>query len=77
MPTHETKSCPHCQQAFECRTGDIIHCQCESVKLKQAHRDYIAKMYDDCLCSNCLIKLRSEYNTLQFNQKIKELIANK
>jgi len=77
MLKHETKNCPRCQQTFECRCGDIIHCQCESVDLKQQHHDYISTQYDDCLCANCLKQLRSEYNTNQFKQKIKELICYK
>jgi len=70
MQKHESKTCPSCQQDFECRCGDIINCQCETVELVQKYRDYIFKLYDDCLCASCLKKLRTQYNIETFNQKI-------
>lgn len=71
------KTCPHCKQNFECRCGDIINCQCETVKLKEHHRDYIFKYYDDCLCASCMSDMRSEYDMQQFYQKINGLIQHK
>jgi len=74
---HETKTCPHCQKNFECKCGDVINCQCETIELKQQHRDYIFKQYDDCLCASCMAFMRSEYNISQFYQKINQLIEHK
>jgi len=74
MVSHETKDCPRCRQAFECRSGDILRCQCESVKLVQRHRDFISGRYDDCLCAVCLDELRSECDINQFNQRLSDLV---
>ena len=65
MIKHEIKTCPHCQKNFECKRGNIISCQCESVELQQHHLDEIAQRYDDCLCAHCLEQLRDEYNINQ------------
>ena len=77
MPKHEIKTCPNCNHPFECKTGDILNCQCETVNLTQQHRDYIFKHYDDCLCANCMRKLRSEFNMQQFNNQLQQLVAGK
>ena len=75
MTKHEIKTCPKCKTGFECKTNDIVNCQCEPVKLEQCHRDYIALQFDDCLCADCLGELRSEFNTAQFTQQIDKLIC--
>ena len=74
MNKHEIKTCPRCNKAFECKSGDIVKCQCELVKLEQCHRDYIAQQFDDCLCAKCLVDLRSELNTEQFTQQMNKII---
>ena len=75
MTKHEIKTCPKCKTGFECKTNDIVNCQCESVKLEQCHRDYIAQQFDDCLCAGCLSELRAEVNTQQFDEKIKQIVG--
>ncbi len=64
MPVHEFKTCPHCQQLFECKAGTMEICQCSSIFLTQEERDYIQNLYDDCLCLNCLKKIKSEHEKL-------------
>jgi len=54
MCKHETKICPRCRSAFECRVGDITRCQCYTVKLSDAARDLLARNYSDCLCADCI-----------------------
>jgi len=54
MCKHETKICPRCHSAFECRVGDITRCQCYTVKLDDAARDLLARNYSDCLCADCI-----------------------
>jgi len=77
MPKHETKICPHCQNVFECKSGDIVNCQCESVQLSQQHRDYIFGQYEDCLCAGCMRALRSEFNIERFNLQMQQLVVGK
>lgn len=76
MIKHELKTCPHCKTSFECKSGDIINCQCESVILTTAQREYISQRYDDCLCANCLGKLRQSYNHWQHRQSIRAIVRH-
>jgi len=75
MPKHESKTCPNCQTSFECKSRDIVNCQCESIELNQQHRDYIYDKYDDCLCAGCMEALRGEFNVFVFEKKIKGLLV--
>jgi hypothetical protein len=75
MPTHETKFCPRCRTEFECRVGAIHQCQCTGVKLTAEQRAYIAQRYSDCLCADCLLALRREYNELQHQTRIEALLV--
>lgn len=61
MPTHEIKTCPRCQQPFECKLGDISHCQCSGIQLSHEERSFIEQRYHDCLCRNCLEALKNKY----------------
>ena len=33
MCKHEEKPCPRCRQTFECKPGDVVHCQCYGIML--------------------------------------------
>lgn len=57
MCRHEDKNCPRCGAAFECKASDITRCQCYTVQLNDAERDFLARMYNDCLCAGCLATL--------------------
>ncbi len=59
-PKHETKSCARCGAVFECKSGSVLLCQCQTVVLDEAALEYIAARYDDCLCRHCLLVLRDE-----------------
>ncbi|OJJ19914.1 hypothetical protein BKI52_15665 [marine bacterium AO1-C] len=63
MPKHEDKHCPRCQTLFECKVGSINLCQCTTVTLTPEERAYIAKLYDDCLCANCMRALQQASKT--------------
>ncbi len=54
---HELKSCPRCNQPFECKPGHVASCHCSAVKLSDATYDLIRNKYDDCLCASCLKEL--------------------
>jgi hypothetical protein len=58
---HETKTCPRCQQPFECKPGHISACQCNGIQLTEEEKAFIADRYDDCLCINCLRSLKDKY----------------
>lgn len=54
MGKHEEKICPRCQTAFECKVGDVLHCQCYGIALPDGVSQWIGKKYGDCLCAACL-----------------------
>ena len=62
MCQHETKSCPRCKQAFECKSGNITQCQCYGIALTDELMAYIEQRYNDCLCRDCLQYLQQELN---------------
>lgn len=70
---HETKHCPRCSIEFECKSGSILLCQCQTIYLTSEQVEYVSAQYDDCLCVSCLGVLRSEYNCRQHQKKIYEL----
>lgn len=65
MCKHEQKNCPRCSISFECKAGDIAHCQCSSIQLSEAETKFIADKYTDCLCAICMKAMKSEYSVLQ------------
>ena len=60
MCQHETKKCPRCQQAFECKPGNITQCQCYGIVLTEEQRAFMEQRYQDCLCRDCLQYLSVE-----------------
>ncbi|MGD8576416.1 MAG: cysteine-rich CWC family protein [Thiohalophilus sp.] len=73
MPKHESKQCGRCKTLFECKSGSIMLCQCQTVVLSAEQLEYISLQYEDCLCSRCLLEVRAEYNEIQHAQKIRAL----
>ena len=61
MCKHEEKKCPRCNTPFECRVGDITHCQCYGITLTDEEKSFIEERYPDCLCRNCLVELKQRY----------------
>ena len=61
MCKHEAKQCPRCANSFECKVGDIAHCQCYIIALSTEEKAFIEERYNDCLCSNCLQELKQRY----------------
>lgn len=59
---HEQKSCPRCNQRFECKPGNITQCQCYDFKVNNELKVFMQQRYDDCLCRNCLEYLSRELN---------------
>lgn len=71
---YEIKSCPRCGAKFECKPGNITQCQCYNIILTNEENLFIKELYDDCLCIDCLRKLKELYNqrkTIQYFQKLK------
>lgn len=62
MCLHESKNCPRCKKAFECKPGNITQCQCHGIELTPALKAFIEQRYNDCLCRDCLQFLQQELN---------------
>jgi len=62
MCLHETKNCPRCKQAFECKPGNITQCQCYGIQLTAELKAFIEQRFNDCLCRDCLQYLQQEFN---------------
>lgn len=71
-PKHETKNCPRCNAEFECKSGSILLCQCQTIFLSEAQLDYNRAQFNDCLCITCLQELRTEFNCLQHDSKLQK-----
>ena len=63
MEKHEEKSCPKCDASFECKMGDIVNCQCNSVQLNADTISFLSQTYFDCLCKNCLAEIEHDVNS--------------
>lgn len=61
------RSCPRCQQTFDCTPEDIVHCGCTEVKLSTEARKQIARDYTDCLCNDCLRAISAAYPSFDFS----------
>ncbi len=61
MYKHELKNCPRCSRSFECKVGNISHCQCEGIILTLEERSFIETKFQDCLCRDCLKDLKNKY----------------
>ena len=75
MAKHEQKQCPRCGTLFECKTGSIERCQCQTVSLDDDQLDYIRSLYDDCLCAECLEALRMECNLRDYDRRMHALLC--
>lgn len=71
MWKHEDKNCPRCGILFECKVGNINQCQCSGILINNEEQQYISKQYNDCLCFNCIVAVRTEYNIEKFVTNIK------
>ena len=70
---HENKICPRCNSNFECKVGDITKCQCYTIKLNDAERDFLSRNYADCLCADCIKEIRTAYNQAQQEKHLKQV----
>jgi hypothetical protein len=67
MCQHEEKYCPSCRQKFECKVGSIHLCQCSTIILTEQEKYFIQQQFDDCLCVNCLQKIKEKFSLINKN----------
>ncbi len=58
----EVKTCPRCNEFFKCNSKDILRCQCNSIKLTGADREFIISQYIGRLCGKCLRQIIEKQN---------------
>lgn len=74
---YEIKTCERCGKQFVCKSGNITQCQCFNVTLSKEETLFIKEFYDDCICVECLIKMKElfkEKKTIQYFVKLKNII---
>ncbi|WP_290660934.1 cysteine-rich CWC family protein [Ignavibacterium sp.] len=62
---YELKRCPKCDKEFQCKAGNITQCQCFTIELNSAELRFIKEIYDDCLCAECMIKMKQLFKEKQ------------
>ncbi len=63
MYKHEVKTCPRCTGLFECKSGDVTHCQCRQVNISDDTLKFMELSdYEDCLCGKCLVEINTMMN---------------
>ena len=58
---HELKTCQGCKKTFECKSGDIIKCECSTITLTDEEASFIKDKFHDCLCVECVNKLKVQF----------------
>ncbi|MES2689094.1 MAG: cysteine-rich CWC family protein [Bacteroidota bacterium] len=54
------KYCGRCNNAFECKPGNITQCQCYDISFTESQKKEIGNIYADCLCHACLLELSEQ-----------------
>lgn len=57
MSFADIKTCPRCQQLFECKPGAITECACYQIHLTPHQRSVMEKKFRSCLCPGCLVQI--------------------
>ena len=70
MPTnydkHDVRDCPLCEAVFPCLANRAHECPCQQVRLTPEETEWIGcKVSGDCVCINCLISLRGDYQAME------------
>lgn len=75
MCLHESKFCPRCNAAFECKVGSITLCQCAPVRLTEEERAFLGEQYHDCLCADCMLAMKGEYHNRRFKNRLDRILG--
>ena len=53
--------CKSCAATFHCNSKNIEQCDCFNIQLTKQELEYISTKYSNCICNDCLLKLKDEY----------------
>lgn len=70
---YEIKKCPRCGSKFECKVGNITQCECFTIKLSRCEINFIKNFYEDCICVNCLKKMKQLYKENRILKSFEEI----
>jgi hypothetical protein len=56
------KTCPKCNKKFDCKSEEITFCPCSKFSFSQKESQALARLYKGCLCANCLIDMRENFD---------------
>lgn len=70
MSKHEIIPCERCSARIECKANSYTKCQCSDIQLTLNEVQYIAELYDGCLCIVCLHELQKEYRLSMCNHSV-------
>ena len=74
MEKHELIECPRCGVFFECKQGSILICHCSKVKLSREQIAYLAENWDGCLCHDCLVSVKDDWENKSQAKKSIQLV---
>ncbi len=57
------KKCNRCHTLFQCKPYAIHECDCSKIELSFEETQFIASRFKDCVCNNCLLELKQEYQS--------------
>ena len=63
MTKGRERKCPKCNNAFICTPDDILNCKCSTITLNKLETEYLKGLFNDCICSQCLLEIKSAFNT--------------
>ncbi|TQM51047.1 cysteine-rich CWC protein [Arcticibacter tournemirensis] len=64
LTKHEIIPCERCGKRIECKANSFTRCQCNTVRLNLNEVQYISELFEGCLCADCLVDLKNEFNAL-------------
>ncbi len=64
MPKHEIIACPRCGKLFECKIGSYFICHCSDIHLTREQAAYLAMKWEGCLCHNCLLTIKENWDDI-------------
>ncbi len=59
------KNCVRCNTTFICKPEAIDECDCRKIELSFKETQFIAAVYNECVCNSCLLELKKEFHASQ------------
>ncbi len=63
----EHSVCIRCSEKINCMVKEIQLCDCSKIMLSNEQRQFIGFLYNGCICNNCLVDLKKEFQLINNN----------